>query len=198
LGAGTCTLDPASEFQVVAKSNDMSGGTSNVQILPTSSLFSCGSYSYYGNYDCTTNMQISISSGISIPHYAIQLVVWVLFYDDSTWTNANNIDLTVGSTIVARNMASFDGQTGHCESVKQTYYNIVADFPHVNSTNTAFSIDLKSDSTISGCNWGFKEAIVLAKKCDPACTECFGGASTQCYSCISSNYLSGNTCSSSC
>lgn len=148
-----------------------------MQMLPTKPLVGCGSYIYYGNYDCTTTLQISMPSGISIPHYAIQVVVWILFSDDSTWNDANNIGLALGSTIVTRNMATFDDQKKYCGTGKQTYYNIIADYTHINSTNTPFSIGIKSDSTTSGCTWGFKEAMVLAQKCDPVCMECFGSAS---------------------
>ena len=40
--------------------------------------------------------------------------------------------------------------------------------------------------------------MILAKTCHSSCTECFGSASSQCYSCISSSFLSGNTCSAGC
>ena len=40
--------------------------------------------------------------------------------------------------------------------------------------------------------------MILAKSCDPKCTECFGSTSSECYSCQSPNYLSGSTCSASC
>jgi hypothetical protein len=49
----------------------MAGATANVQLLPASSLFTCGAYNYYGNYDCAITMQISMASGITIAHYAI-------------------------------------------------------------------------------------------------------------------------------
>jgi hypothetical protein len=122
-----------------------------------------------------------------------------LLYDDATWATTNNIDLTLGSTTVSKSMASFDGQMQACGSgQQQTYYKIIADFSHVNQTNSAILINIKNDVTISGCSWGFKEAIILAKTCNSACTECSGSSSNQCYSCISSNFLSGNTCSNNC
>lgn len=88
----------------------MSGSTSNVQMLPSISMTSCGSYSYYGNYPCTTTMQVSLTVGVSIPHYAIQVIVWVLLYDDTKWASTNNINVGFGSSTTTRSMGSFDGQ----------------------------------------------------------------------------------------
>lgn len=109
LGA-TCTLDPASGYQLVVKSSDMLASTSNLQMLPISSLFNCGVYNYYGNYDCSTTLQLSMPSGISLPHFAFQVIVWVFLYDDTTWATSNNIRVSFSSTTVSRMMGSFDGQ----------------------------------------------------------------------------------------
>ncbi len=55
-------------------------------------------------------MQISMPRGISAPHYAIQVVVWVILYDDTTWTASNNIRMNLGSNAVTISTTSFDGQ----------------------------------------------------------------------------------------
>jgi hypothetical protein len=76
-------------------------------------------------------------------------------------------------------MANFNGQMQACGSGQQTYYKITVDFGHVNATNSAIQIDITNDVTSGvGCTWGFKESIILAKTCDPSCTECSGSAST--------------------
>jgi hypothetical protein len=83
-------------------------------MLPNSPLYTCGAYNYYGNYDCTTTMQISMPSGISLPHYAIQVVVWVILYEDITWTGSNKIRMNLGSNAVSISTTSFDGQQSIC------------------------------------------------------------------------------------
>jgi hypothetical protein len=92
----------------------MVGGTSSIELLPAISTITCGDFTYFGNEACNNHLQVSMPSGISSAHYGIQVIVWVLFYNDSTWTSANNIAVALGANSISRAMSSYDGQVQAC------------------------------------------------------------------------------------
>lgn len=191
ISSNTCSLDPSSGLQLISKSVGMTSGTSDIQLTPSSS-YTCGDYTLFGTQACSSNLQLTLSSGITVPHYQMQVIAWIFLYDDSTWTTNNNITLALGSTSTIISMANFDGQLSACDSLTQTYYRATASFSHVNATGTSITIDIKTDVSDASCTWGFKEVMILANTCQSNCNECSDSTSTACYSCISSKFLSGN------
>lgn len=97
-----------------------------------------------------------MASGITIAHYAAQVIVWVILLDSTTWTISDIITSTVGNTTITRSMASFDGQEVICNGKTQNYYRLVIDFPHVNSTGTALLVSIINNSSGGSCKWGLK------------------------------------------
>jgi hypothetical protein len=89
-------LDSGLGYNLVAKSEDLIGGSSGLALLPAGNS-SCGDYTYYGQSGCDSNLEIKMDSGISTPHYAIQLILWVFLYDDTSWTTTNVMTLNLGS-----------------------------------------------------------------------------------------------------
>ena len=51
---------------------------------------------------------------------------------------------------------------------------------------------------MSDCFWGIKEVVIIAQLCHSYCLTCNGPLNTQCYTCVSTYFLSGNTCSTAC
>ena len=94
--SGVCSLDSGLGYNLVAKSEDLIGGSSGLALLPTGNS-SCGDYTYYRQSGCDSNLEIKMDSGISTPHYAIQLILWVFLYDDTSWTTTNVMTLNLGS-----------------------------------------------------------------------------------------------------
>lgn len=76
--------------------------------------------------------------------------------DTTTWDNSNSITIDFIGNIQTISMGSFDGQEAECQSTTQTYYRIVASYPHINSTASSITVLLNTDVTGSTCNWGFK------------------------------------------
>lgn len=67
LSVSTCIPDSNAGYIQVASSTDIGG---SIQITP-SAMTNCGLYNYFGNLTCTNNFQISLASGIGVPHYSI-------------------------------------------------------------------------------------------------------------------------------
>ena len=153
--SNTCSLSSSSGFVLVGKSLDLSGGSSAVAILP-SGTSSCGSYNFNGRFNCNSNIQVSMTSGITIAHYAAQVIVWVILLDSTTWTNSDVITVTVNNSTTTRLMANFDGQEVSCNGKTQNYYRMVIDFPHINSTGTAILVSIINNSSGGSCKWGLK------------------------------------------
>lgn len=153
--SNTCSLS-SSAYVLVGKSADLSGGSSAVTLLPAGTN-SCGSYNFNGRFNCNANLQVSMPSGITIPHYAAQVIVWVILLDSTTWTNADMITITYGnSTTKTQLMGNFDGQDNDCNGKTQNYYRLVFDFSHINSTGTAIFVDIINNSSGGSCKWGLK------------------------------------------
>lgn len=72
-------------------------------------------------------------------------------------------------------------------------YKISGDFP-TSTADIDFSVTA-DDGVSSPVSVPLKIQI---NSCDTKCNTCFGGASTQCYSCTGSNVLDGNSCLDSC
>lgn len=94
--SNTCSLSSSSVYVLIGKSADLSGGSSAVTLLPVGTN-SCGSYNFNGRFNCNANLQVSMASGITIPHYAVQIIVWVILLDSATWTNADIITINNGN-----------------------------------------------------------------------------------------------------
>lgn len=147
----------------------MASGTTDIQLTPSSS-YTCGDYSLFGTTACSSNLQLTLSSGITVPHYQMQVIVWIFLYDTSTWATTNNITLALGSTTTVINMANYDGQLSACDSLMQTYYRATASFSHINATGTSITVDISTDVSDASCKWGFKEVMILARTCHSSCT----------------------------
>jgi proprotein convertase subtilisin/kexin type 5 len=118
--------------------------------------------------------------------------------ESATWTSSNMISISDGNTSSQTGMGSSSGQEAICNNATQTYFRLTWAQPHINKTSTAITLILSSDDTDPSCSWGFKEVVVLAKKCHSYCLDCSGPASTECFVCDTSYYLSGNTCDTAC
>ena len=81
LSESSCIPDTAAGYTQIATSNDL-GGT--IQITPSTTT-GCGVYTYFGDITCVSSFQISLASGVGIPHYSIEISAWVIFTDDSKW-----------------------------------------------------------------------------------------------------------------
>lgn len=196
-GSNTCTLDPSSGLQLISKSAGMVSGTTDIQLTP-SSPYNCGSYSLFGIQSCGSNLQATLASGVSVAHYEVQVIAWIFLFDTSSWANSKTITFALGTATATISMANFDGQVTACNSKTHTYYRAAISLSHVNSTGSSVTIDISTDVPNANCKWGFKEVMILARTCHSYCTECSGAASTTCYSCIASKFLSGNECAAAC
>ncbi len=111
-------------YNLVAKSEDLSGGSSGLALLPATGSSICGDYTYYGQSTCSSNLEIKMDPGISTPHYAIQLVFWVFLYDDTTWANTNKMNLNLGSQTITRGFDTYDGKLMACDTLMQAYFRM--------------------------------------------------------------------------
>ena len=154
--SNTCSLASSSPFLLAGKSSDLTGGSSAITILPAGT-YTCGSYSFNGRFNCNVNLQVSMPAGITIPHYAAQVIVWVVLLDSTTWSNIDVISITDGnSTTKTQLMGNFDGSEAACNAKTQNYFRLVLDFPHINSTGSAILVDIINNSTGGSCKWGLK------------------------------------------
>lgn len=111
-------------YNLVAKSEDLSGGSSGLALLPATGSSICGDYTYYGQSTCSSNLEIKMDPGISTPHYAIKLVFWVFLYDDTTWANTNKMNLNLGSQTITRGFDTYDGKLMACDTLMQAYFRM--------------------------------------------------------------------------
>lgn len=70
ISGSTCVVDPASNNSLVAHSADVTGGGSIVSITPSGSTGSCSVLAYSGDYSCSNDFSIALSSGLGVPHYS--------------------------------------------------------------------------------------------------------------------------------
>ena len=80
LSVSNCIPDSAAGYTEVAKSTDLGG---SIQVSP-SNTSTCAQYTFFGSITCTNNFQISLPSGIGVPHYWIEISAWVIILDKST------------------------------------------------------------------------------------------------------------------
>jgi len=77
LSVSNCIPDSAGGYVEVAKSTDIGG---SIQVSPPGTN-TCGSYTFFGSITCTTDFQISLPSGIGVPHYWIEISLWLIIID---------------------------------------------------------------------------------------------------------------------
>lgn len=102
LSGSSCLPDVTGGYTQIATSTDL-GGT--IQITPPI-VTGCGIYTYFGNLSCNSSFQMSLTSGIGIPHYSIEISVWVIFTDDANWQTGNNINLAEGINSIQYTMGT--------------------------------------------------------------------------------------------
>lgn len=69
----TCLVDPATGYAFAANQSDITinlGGSDN-----------CGPYNYRGRFSAPDNLILRTQNPITIPHYAVRLIVWVIARD---------------------------------------------------------------------------------------------------------------------
>lgn len=88
-----CHPDTVSGYTLIETSTDIGG---SIQITPSATT-ACGVYSYFGNNTCDSNFGITLASGIGVPHYSIEISVWVMFADESKWQNGRKITIAEGA-----------------------------------------------------------------------------------------------------
>ena len=93
LSGSSCLADSAAGYTEVGKSTDLGG---SLQVSPSTTA-SCGPYSYFGSITCNNNFQISLPSGIGVPHYWIEISAWVIILDKSTLQPGKIITMSEGA-----------------------------------------------------------------------------------------------------
>jgi len=126
LNSTTCSVDSTSGYTLIDSTVDLGGG--GFVITPSSTTNCGGTYTYYGNLLCTDSATITLSAGITNPFFSIQISVWIILLDSTTWTNSNNIAINFGGTVVSRSMSLPDTQLSVCNGLTQTYYRLTANF----------------------------------------------------------------------
>ena len=179
-----CDLLPASGWGFVDASADAGGGLS-----PSSgSTSTCGpqsggsqwSYSYTGNQTGNDVVTYTDTSGVSLPHYQLRIIAWVILIDD--WQGQDNVKVTLDGTdsqTQSRNSRQTNEKTCGNGGNWEDYVRFDKTYTH--NISTPFTIDITT--TGSNSRWGVKEVVVIARLCHAACLSCFGGLATQCYSC---------------
>lgn len=54
-------------------------------------------YEFYGILRGTDVIEFKQDYGPDMPHYALRIILWFMFYDWSDWNNDNAIEVRVGS-----------------------------------------------------------------------------------------------------
>ena len=93
LSVSNCIPDSAAGYTEVAKSTDLGG---SIQVSP-SNTSTCAQYTFFGSITCTNNFQISLPSGIVVPHYWIEISAWVIILDKSTLQPGKIITMSEGA-----------------------------------------------------------------------------------------------------
>ena len=121
LSVSNCIPDSAAGYTEVAKSTDLGG---SIQVSP-SNTSTCAQYTFFGSITCTNNFQISLPSGIGVPHYWIEISAWVIILDKSTLQPGKTITMTEGANSMSYGVSTspFDQQT-LCNSATQASYRI--------------------------------------------------------------------------
>lgn len=132
--SGYCVVNPASNFSLLVQSVDLNG-SSSMAISP-SAAGSCNALSFYGNnYLCSNNFTISMPSGIGVPHYYLEVDLWLIFLDIATFSTTNNINFDDGNYSTITNLNSMSTQTAsksYCNGKTQRYYRLSWSFWHLN------------------------------------------------------------------
>ena len=195
-GTGNCIVDPTtSGYELIDSSPDLGGSLS----ISPSTTGTCDSYSYYGNFVSDQDtLTVQEFNGINSPHYQVQIMFWTIMIDD--WNSDDFIDTTFNGTSQKQYRNSRTSTEKFCDNNGNAEDLVLYSkaFNH-NETGVPIDFTIFLDNSKKE-NWGVKEIMVLAKLCHTACTSCFGGAATQCWSCENDTpmKLSGTTCNESC
>jgi hypothetical protein len=168
----------------------------------------------YGDFTAGQTVNITLSGGTDIPHYAVDLIFDVILVDTDTsnnsrkWNNnkmsATLIDVNSTTTKIfslagpnpSTNYQVYCGNSGN----KEVIYQYQNSYNHNNSmTDIIFSIT--TDNPNTAAIWVAKEFIMDIRTCNAACLSCNAtGTVNVCFSCdpglgyMLNNYSCYNSC----
>ena len=86
----SCIVDPSSGYVMYEDETVAS-------MIPSSWTTICGPYNLYGKYGRSTDPSIRSNNLITIPHYSVKVIAWLLLYDGWDLVNDNFVG-TINTT----------------------------------------------------------------------------------------------------
>ena len=178
-------------YEFFQKSSDLGGALTTTMTSST-----CGAYTFIGNISGSNPMTFTSSTGFSKPFYKVILVAWIILIDGwgTSQTMFCNVTGAGSHSMAMTNLIGKKvcGAAGNAE--EHLKFSVEFDYNTTSASEMNFTFYTDDNSK----KWGIKEFYVLMGVCNENCTSCFGSLISECYSCISSMFLSGTTCMGSC
>ena len=165
-----------------------------------SCTYYCNGYYIIGGYECFgAGASTQKTYAITQAHY--QVSVWFVAYWIDSWDSEELLQLYVDGT--QRFSQAKPGSMGYLCGIHASYYeDYYAGVSTSAFSHTSSSITLRFTSTLdqgsTDESFGFRDILITIWPCDTACSACYGNLISQCTSCNSGYYLSGNTCVTDC
>lgn len=155
----------------------------------------CGIYTFKGQYNFNDQIDLRSSNPITIPHYSLRFISWVILYNE--WdTTSDYMVATLNTSNEVRNQSISTYSTAELlcswSTANEWYLKLDMEFAH---TDTANRIRMSLNTTdVQQEPWGIKEYMFLVKKCHVACLGCLDGTPGNCSACATGFKLSGTVC----
>lgn len=133
------------------------------------------------------------------PHWSFDLNFEAYFIDK--WSN-NQLRLTVDGTTYHVDPYTYSSSNGYPNLCGPSYGDwegpvSATQLPHNSTTMTLnFTSNLTQSATTA--SWGIKDITLTVNLCASQCATCYNATASDCYSCVSGYFLSGNTCGTTC
>lgn len=186
----SCTVDPTSNYVMFADSTQITnvqGGSST-----------CGGYTFNGQYSFNDQIWLRSNNPITIPHYAIRVISWVILYNEWSLTNDYMMgSINTSSQVVKVNVNTYSTAELLCSwsTANEWYLKLDMEFLHTDLARVRIMLDT---TDVQQEPWGIKEYMFLLAKCHTACEICYDATVLNCSACATGYKLSGTVCNESC
>lgn len=206
--SGNTCMPSASQNWYLENTTPDLGGNLTVSGATGPSTSVCWSFNMYGTITSATQVTVT-HSGVTLPFFQMIAYVGVISMDvgSGNWGGSTliHLDFSDGTISAANTMklSSKNSNKDYCFAGPNENWNrMIATYTY-NTTGTALTWKVYNDNTPNtSALWGFKEFILITRRCSPLCESCYGMQSTQCWSCVMNAtvtyWQSNNTCSTVC
>lgn len=125
-------------------------------VFSPSTTTTAGGYTYVGNISSASTVTLTLSGGMTQPHFSLELDCWMITLDGPSWIQTNQISIALGGGSTQTRVLSTKDDLDDVLSAgsNQSFYRIAETFAHTAvSTQIQFTF---STNQATGKKYGIK------------------------------------------